>query len=188
MDYLRVDEEITLHVPKIEEAERFYAVIDRNREHLGKWLDFVPKTTDPDVTRGVIERWCRASAEETGFNYVIEYRGSIVGACGAPRLAKNQHSAEIGYWLSEDVQGRGIATRCCLSLLRWLFEDRKLNRVEIRAAAPNRKSRAVAERLGFKLDGILRENVFLNGKYYDEAIYSMLAREYSESITRLATP
>ena len=181
MDHFQVDDEIVLRIPRIEDAKTFYEVIDRNRQHLGEWLDFVPKTTDAEVSRGVIERWQKEANEQAGFNYVIEYRGSIVGSCGAPRLAGSQHRTEIGYWLSEDVQGRGIVTRCCLALLRWLFEDRKLNRVEIRAAAPNRKSRAVAERLGFKLDGVLRENDYLNGQYYDVAIYSMLAREYSGS-------
>ncbi|NQW18297.1 MAG: GNAT family N-acetyltransferase [Chloroflexi bacterium] len=176
-----MDDEIVLRIPNVEDAETLYGVIDRNRDYLREWLDFVPGTSSVEVTRGVIERWQQDANEASNFNYVIEYSGSIIGACGAMRLQERQNLAELGYWLAEDMQGRGIVTRICRALLRWLFEDRKVNRVEICSAAPNKKSRAVPERLGFTLEGYLRDQTLLDGKYFDTAVYSMLAREWASS-------
>ena len=178
---IEVDDEIVLRIPVIEDAELLYELIDQNRENLRTWLDWVPETSSVEVTRGVIERWRRHADQASDFQYVIEYRGSIVGACGAMRLQGHQNLAEIGYWLAEEMQGRGIITRICTALLRWLFEDRNVNRVEIQVAAPNKKSRAVAERLGFTMEGYLRDTTLLDGQYFDTAMYSMLAREWASS-------
>jgi ribosomal-protein-serine acetyltransferase len=54
----------------------------------------------------------------------------------------------------------------------------ELNRVEIHCAAGNAKSRALAERLGFKLDGTMREGHFLHGKYHDLLIFAVLKRDW----------
>lgn len=181
MHRIQIDDEIVLRIPNIKDAENFFAVIDRNREYLGEWLDFVPKTTSVEVTRGVIERWQKQADEASSFNYLIEYCGSIIGAGGATRLNQPQNLAELGYWLTEEMQGRGIATRFCRALLHLVFEERKVNRVEVRVAATNMKSRAVVERLGFILEGYLRDTAYFRGEYIDNAVYSILARDYSES-------
>jgi ribosomal-protein-serine acetyltransferase len=52
-----------------------------------------------------------------------------------------------------------------------------LNRIEIAAAVGNVRSRAIPERLGFKLDGVLRERENVNGVMLDHAVYSQLRRE-----------
>ena len=134
---LQVDAETLLRVPTDKDAGEFYSVIDSNREYLGEWLDFVPATTSADVTRGVVERWQKQAQEESTFNFVVEYRGRIVGSAGFSRLKEPRRRAEIGYWLSADMQKRGIITNCCKAMLKHLFEERKLNRVEIRVAVSN---------------------------------------------------
>jgi ribosomal-protein-serine acetyltransferase len=53
----------------------------------------------------------------------------------------------------------------------------ELNRVEIHAAAENRRSRAIPERLGFRQEGTLREAEFVDGRYLDTVVYSMLAAD-----------
>ena len=144
-------------------------------------LDFIPKTTSAEVTWQVINRWQEQAKQESSFNYVIEYREPIVGSGGATRLDESKNLAEIGYWLSEDMQGSGIVTRSCNALLAWLFEHRNVNRVEIQVAVPNTISRAVAERLGFTLEGYLRDLALIDNKHYDIAMDSMLAREWRSS-------
>ena len=62
-----------------------------------------------------------------------------------------------------------------------------MNRVEIRCATENVRSRAVPERLGFKLEGILRQSIWRHKRYYDLAMYGILAEEWKiseQSVTK----
>jgi ribosomal-protein-serine acetyltransferase len=61
-----------------------------------------------------------------------------------------------------------------------------LNRVEIHCAAGNTKSAAIPRRLGFTLEGTIREGQFLNGRYHDTLLFSMLKREWVQ-LQRSAT-
>ena len=88
------------------------------------------------------------------------------------------HIASLGYWLSADKQGEGIVTEAANALTRHAFEVLDANRVEIRAAEFNHKSRAIPERLGFTQEGILRDKENLYGNYVDHVMYSMLHSEF----------
>lgn len=57
-------------------------------------------------------------------------------------------TAYIGYWLGEEFQGNGIMTKVAKTLTDYAFNELNLNKVEIRAAVENEKSRAIPERLG----------------------------------------
>lgn len=77
------------------------------------------------------------------------------------------------------MQGKGLMTKACETLVRHAFEDLGLNRVEIRAAVDNRKSRAIPERLGFQQEGVLRDAEWLYDRYADLVVYAMLAKDWS---------
>jgi ribosomal-protein-serine acetyltransferase len=85
---------------------------------------------------------------------------------------------EIGYWLSQDVNGNGVMSQAVKQVQDLCFKHGDANRVEIRCATENKKSRAIPERLNFKLDGVLRQAEFLPGcKIHDIAVYSKLKSE-----------
>jgi ribosomal-protein-serine acetyltransferase len=102
---------------------------------------------------------------------------------GFHAVSWRDRSAEIGYWLSADAQGRGILTRAAARLIDHAIAEWKLNRIEIRAAPDNARSRAVPERLGFVLEGTLREAERVGDRYVDSVVYSMLARDWTPSGT-----
>ena len=64
------------------------------------------------------------------------------------------------------------------ALVDFAIRDLELNRVEIRCGVDNVSSRAIAERLGFRLEGTARQDMLLNGRYVDLVIYAMLACEW----------
>jgi ribosomal-protein-serine acetyltransferase len=88
---------------------------------------------------------------------------------------------EIGYWISAKFEGNGIITHSCKALIAYAFNELKLNRVEIRCATENGRSRAIPERLGFKLEGVLRESEWRHTRFYDMAIYGLLQNEWKEA-------
>lgn len=92
--------------------------------------------------------------------------------------AVTHRSAQIGYWLGKDYQGRGIMTRAVIALVEYGFNRMGLNRVEIHAAVQNEKSRSMPEKLGFLNEGCIRQAEWLYDHYVDHMVYGMLAEEW----------
>lgn len=69
-------------------------------------------------------------------------------------------------------------TVCAKVLIQYVFEEFDINRVEIRVATRNPKSRAIPERLGFTQEGVLRSDERLRGEFSDSYVYSLLRDEY----------
>ena len=69
-------------------------------------------------------------------------------------------------------------TRCCRFVVRYGFLTLDLNRIQIAAGTDNVESRAIAERLGFRFEGILRGRENLYGKFIDHALYSLLRSDF----------
>lgn len=81
-------------------------------------------------------------------------------------------------WLSNDFVGKGLATSACKQFINHAFNDLDLKKVEIIVATKNSKSKAIPERIGFKEEGIIRNDEFLNGEYHDRVIYGLLKEEW----------
>ncbi len=92
----------------------------------------------------------------------------------------NRHTS-LGYWLAADAQGRGTMTTTVDALLPHVFYEWELHRVEIHCAPENCRSRGIPERLGFREEGILRENELVGGRYLDSVVYGLLVKEWEES-------
>jgi ribosomal-protein-serine acetyltransferase len=166
------------------DAESLYALIERNRSHLSPWLPWAEHQT-LEGTQAFIRMGRKQLADNDGFQAAIVERGRIIGSIGFHRVDWLHRSSGIGYWLSADVQGRGTMTLAVSALLDFAFGAWLLNRVEIRAALGNHRSRAIPERLGFRLEGTLRQVEFVRGRYVDHAVYSMLSEEWG---SRTAVP
>ena len=88
-------------------------------------------------------------------------------------------SVELGYWLDAAMEGKGVVTQACRTMVRHAFEEHELHKVEISCATDNTRSRAVAERLGFSQEGILRQTDRLHDRYVDGVFYGLLVDEWN---------
>ena len=130
-----------------------------------------------------------------GFQCCIRYRGRIGGVIGFYRVDWFHRSVEVGYWLAEELQGRGLVTRACRALVAHAFGSMDVHRVEIRAGVDNRRSRAVAERLGFRHEGTLREAQRIGERFVDlasnlrhfTALYERILEDRDEEVSGLAS-
>jgi ribosomal-protein-serine acetyltransferase len=166
------------------DAESLYAVVEANRVHLARWLPWAEEQT-LEATRAFIRMGRKQLADNDGFQAAVFERERIIGSVGFHRVDWLNRSTGIGYWLAADAQHRGTMTLAVSALLDFAFEVWELNRVEIRAAVGNRRSRAIPERLGFRAEGTLRQAEFAGGRYLDHVVYSMLAEEWG---SRTAVP
>jgi RimJ/RimL family protein N-acetyltransferase len=84
--------------------------------------------------------------------------GELCGGSGFHSIDWTLPKFEIGYWLHKDLQGQGLMSEAVNGITRYAFDQLQAKRVEIRCETANLRSRAVAERLGYERDGILRRD------------------------------
>ena len=176
-----IDEHTELRLLEDRHAEELFAQVERNRAYLREWLPWLDVTTTIDDERAFIRASLHGFARGTAIEFGIWHEGSIAGGVGLHFIDDVNRSGEIGYWVSEDRQGRGLATRACAAVLRHAFDDLALNRVVIRVDVDNVRSRAIPKRLGFTQEGVTRQSDWLYTRFRDMAHYSLLADEWRQS-------
>ena len=182
MKKLEITSNHYLQLATPEFAERLYELVDINRNILGKWLSWVPKTKSAEDMKAFLNKnEVRYEKEKSGA-YVIIFKGSVAGIVDVQETDKISNKSNLGYWLAKDFHGNGLMTKSVARILEYTYNELGLNRVVIEAAVNNQKSRAIAERLGFQFEGVEREGHRLNkDTYLDMAIYSLLRSEFSVS-------
>ncbi|MFI5526450.1 GNAT family N-acetyltransferase [Streptomyces platensis] len=112
-----------------------------------------------------------------GFAVVTRAEGALVGAMGLVRLDRlhtPERQAELGYWTAKEQRGRGYTVEAARAVLRWAFDELGVERMEWLAEAGNESSRAVARKLGFRMEGTLRAKLVHEGTRRDVWIGSLL--------------
>jgi ribosomal-protein-serine acetyltransferase len=177
---ISVEADLYLRNLELRDSEDLLLLVEANRPYLREWLPWLDLTRNIDEMIVFVESSIRQQTSAAGFQAGIWCRDELVGIIGYHHLEWANRSTCIGYWLAEGQQRRGIMTKSCRSLVDYAFDEMRLNRVEIRCAVGNMKSRAVPERLGFKPEGTLREAEWLYDHFVDHIVYGMLARDWFE--------
>ena len=175
---LKVDNQLQIRSFDETMAQELFSLVDSNREHLQKWLTWVPFQKSSDDTFAFLQHRKNEIARTGSFGGGIFLENQIVGTIGFHSFQRADNSASIGYWLSKDMTGKGIVTRCVLRLLQHGFEDLLLHRIELRASTENKKSWSIAEKVGFIREGTIRQCSFVNGRYLDHYVYGILKDEF----------
>lgn len=156
------------------QAESVFAVVEKNRSRLREflpWLDFNRSARDSE---NFIINAAKTNLLGTSLILGIFLEDKFVGMVSYNSIQKQNRSAQIGYWLCSSAQGKGVMIRAVRRLMDFGFKDLNLNRIEIRAAPHNRKSRAIPEAIGFREEGTLRETEWLYDHFVDLVVYSFL--------------
>jgi ribosomal-protein-serine acetyltransferase len=180
--HVTVDDDTEVRPIHSADAEELYLLVRENEEHLYPWMGWVPAQgyTREDM-RDFIRRSEKAAREQLQFNAAIVQRGKIIGGTGFPVIDWTNRIAQIGYWLDRSHTGHGLMTQSVRALLTYAFDALEMNRIEIRCATNNKASAAVAERLGFTREGILRQGLLIRDTYVDEYLFSMLRDEWESA-------
>jgi len=175
---LRIDGSVELRQIAESDAEELTVLIDRNRSHLRQWLPWLDYSRGVQDTARFIGRSIAQAEDSNGYQFGIVCNGRLAGVIGEHYVDSTNLKTELGYWLDAGHQGSGIMTRAAARLTDYAFNEQDCNRVLLHCAMGNIKSRAVAERLGFIQEGILREAEWLYDHYVDLVLYSMLKRDW----------
>jgi ribosomal-protein-serine acetyltransferase len=160
-----------------DDAGELHELIERNQNELARWLSWAQRP-DPKKTREHIARALARERDGSGLGRAIVIDGgAIVGDVGL-YVDRENNGGAIGYWLDAEHRGHGLMSTAVAVLVGYSFDEIALRRIEIRTDVLNRASRAVAERLGFQLEGVLRQSYRVSEQHYsDDAVYSMLATD-----------
>jgi ribosomal-protein-serine acetyltransferase len=164
----------THHAPELLE------LISTHRDHFGAFLGWANTMKTVEEAKQFILRGLKRVADENPAMIGIWLKGQMVGGLLFFPVNQFSKSTEIGYWLAPTATGHGLMTRTVQVALEYCFAELKLNRVSIQAATDNLKSRAIPERLGFTLEGVLRQSWPHPSRegFVDNALYSLLCDEW----------
>lgn len=175
---IKVDDEIELSLYTRHNAEEVYRVVMENYDHLYEYSPWLDKDYSLERAFAFSELCEKQIENKETLPITIYYKGEYVGGSGFHAINWNYKFTEIGYWLAEKHNGKGIVTRTCRKLIDFAFEELGLNRMVLKCVPENTKSIAIAERLGFTFEGIERDGGLHHGKFVDFRVYSMLASEW----------
>lgn len=171
------------------DAGAVFAMVERNFDHLRTFMEWAK----PDYSLKDAEDWVgrAVQAEQDGnaVNFVILRGDAVIGTIGFAYFDHDAKGTEIGYWIDRNEQGNGIVTQACRHLLELAFRCLGMNRVQIRCAGANVRSAAIPERLRFTKEGVQRQHVMRDGKFYDFLIYGLLKDEWEgfDAVQRVAS-
>ena len=151
-------ERLLMRPPRLADAAAVNRAIVESEAEISPWLPWAVPLPEVADTEAFCERAAREFTAGTSLAYLLFERnsGEFVGGCGIPRLDWAAPMFELGYWCSTRYSGSGFIREATLALARMAFADLGAARLELRIEPGNRRSRALATRLGFVEEACLR--------------------------------
>jgi ribosomal-protein-serine acetyltransferase len=148
---------------------------------LAQWLPWA----HDNYSRGVSQAFVRDSISSWGdgkaFDFAIRFPQDPdrhIGNVSVWHTSRQNHVGEIGYWVRTDEHSQGICTEAVAAVLEVAFNELHMHKAVLRIAVGNRPSERVAEKLGFFMEGTLREEVRVGDTWMDHTLWSLLRSEW----------
>ena len=170
---LQVQDGLELRQIVLDDAAELFATVDANRKNLREWLAWLDGTNSLEDEISFIASTLEEYVRGEGVLYGIRLDGDLVGTISLNWIDWGNRGCGVGYWLAEDQTGNGYVTKSCVRLMEHCFDDLKLHRFVLEAATENFPSRAIAENLGMRLEGITKDREWLYDHYVDAALYAI---------------
>ena len=170
--------------PEARHAAALFALVDADRERLRRWLPWVDSVRSVEDEAAALEAMVAANARGAGLSALLVDDGPSgdadqpVGGVALHHVDKHHLATSLGYWIASGWEGRGLVTAACAALVDYCVFDLGLHRIELRAEPGNARSLAVARRLGFRREGVLRDAQRVGARWTDLAVTSVLGPEW----------
>jgi RimJ/RimL family protein N-acetyltransferase len=176
-------EPVTLRGLTTADAGAFARHVAADADHLGEYLPWPAITDNPEGAAAFL------SAYERGDDGRVLIAGAWHGdelLGGALLFHHEEGSAniELGCWVVSSAQGTGVASAACLAVVELARSELGVERIEWRTTTVNERSRRLAEKLGFKHEGMLRSNYPLRTERYGSDVLSLVGEEIDQAVAR----
>lgn len=178
----RLDGERTvLLVPRAGLGAELAVVVTQSLSHLRPWMAWAQDAPSAESAELVVRRMQADFIARRDLCFHLYARradgspGRLLGGTGLHRMDWAVRRFEIGYWIRPEAAGQGHVSEAVRLLTALAFDRLAARRLEIRCDALNLRSRAVAERCGFELEGVLRRDALgVDGTVRDTAVYARI--------------
>ena len=168
-------ERLLLRPYRAEDIGVVFAAATESIDTVGRWMPWCHAGYTEAESSAWVEKaramWQDGEAYEFAmFDSAIEY----VGGAGINQFNRLHNLANLGYWVRQSRQRRGLATAAVQILAKFGFETLGLTRIEIVAASENAPSRRVAEKAGAQFECLARNRLVIHGTPLDAAVHSLV--------------
>lgn len=172
-----------LHIRPIDINDKAAMFTYRSDSETNKYLSFIPRTVD-DVAEFILNSAKEFNIPGSWFQLAIVKKAStkMIGDIGIHFLASNNENkqVEIGYTLNKEYRGKGYATEALSAVIDYLFNVLNKHRITASIDPANQSSIKLVERLNFRKEAHFKESLFFHGKWVDDVIYALLAKEWRD--------
>ena len=129
-------------------------------------------------------RWLEQQSSYSRGEYqfaVEDFEGDLVGRCGVTRLDWKNRVAELGIMIGTPYRGRGYGSEAMELLCDFCFREMNLHKLKVSVFAFNEAAIRCYEKNGFQREGVLRQEIFRDGKYQDVVLLTRFAGECRET-------
>jgi RimJ/RimL family protein N-acetyltransferase len=167
---------LLLRPPQTEDAEVVAKVVRASMPEIGRYMPWAHAKYSAEDARLFIGRATVMRENEAGYEFfILDAKTNVVlGGCGLNRFDHENKTCNLGYWVRTDRTRQGIATEASGLLLKFGFEELKLNRIEIIAEVTNLASQRVAEKVGGVREGVMRKRLLLHGEARDAVLFGVV--------------
>jgi [ribosomal protein S5]-alanine N-acetyltransferase len=158
---------IEIRQQRLSDAKRFVEILLHP-----DFAYFPVKPGSVEEARAILRRNAEKRREGVKFSFSVLLSGRVVGAVGIKVDQLRKHIGEIDYFIDRNHWGKGCASRAVRLAERFAFQKLKLHRIEIVTRRQNVASQRVAEKCGYRGEGIQRGKIFHDGKYEDAYLYA----------------
>lgn len=173
MFYADIEEDLKLKILMPYDDEILFKLVDKNRDYLREWLPWLDEVTSSADIRAFVNNSYKRMSDNEGFDLGIVYKNSLIGVIGFHNYDKLNKNISLGFWIDEKYSRKGLITKTCKYLINYAFDRFNMNSVEIHTAKNNVKSKSVAEKLGFFLEGEVDNAEWLYDHYVKHQIFSI---------------
>lgn len=153
-------ERLIIRAPRVRDAAELRAAIAESIEELRPWMPWAKSVLTIEEYRANLRKARRRylSGHDLRLNVFLKGTNTFIMGSGLHRIDWKVPKFEIGYWIRTPYSGQGYVTEAVNAITQFAFEQLGAKRVEIRMDDRNERSWRVAERCGFELEGILRND------------------------------
>ena len=175
----KIDEHLSLEMLEYSDYIEIFKLTDESRNYLMEWFPWLNSTKKPEDSLTFIKTSLKRYASNNGVDFCIISDHKIIGIAGFNTINWSNKTGYIGYWLGKKYEGSGNMTKVTKALINYAFYQLNLNKVEIRAASNNKRSRNIPERLHYVNEGCIRQAEWLYDHFVDHIVYGMLKEEWT---------
>ncbi len=148
-------------------------VVACNDAEITRWIPVIPSPYTEADARAFIRGEVSTGPEHS---FAMTSHSAVVGSIGMS--VNTNRTGRIGYWCARDSRGRGLTPRALRLICRLGFEELDLGRLELITEPENHLSQRVAEKIGFRREGVLRSHMLHpGGRRRDSVMFSLLPGE-----------